>query len=76
MTAGAPPRCRRNTLGPCSASALAESLALLGGLPYLNRVGPGGIILIIVIIEIIVLFVIIYIIAIIVITGVVFEGTR
>jgi hypothetical protein len=43
MTAGAPPRRRRNTLGPGSASALAASLALLGGLPYLNRVGPGGV---------------------------------
>ncbi len=43
MPAGAPPRRRRNTLGPCSASALAVSLARLGGLPYLNRVGPGGV---------------------------------
>jgi hypothetical protein len=43
MTVGAPPRRRRNTLGPGSASALAASLARLGGLPYLNRVGPGGV---------------------------------
>ena len=39
MTAGAPPRRRRNTLGPVSASARMESLARLCGLPYLNRVG-------------------------------------
>jgi hypothetical protein len=38
-----PPRSKRNTLGPGSASALAASLALLGGLPYLNSVGPGGV---------------------------------
>jgi hypothetical protein len=43
MTASGPPRSRRNTLGPGSATALAASLALLGGLPYLNRVGPGGV---------------------------------
>jgi hypothetical protein len=43
MTAGAPPRRRRNTLGPCSASARAASLALLGGLQFLNCVGPGGV---------------------------------
>jgi hypothetical protein len=43
MTAGAPPLRRRNTLGPCRASALAAFLALLGGLQYLNRVGPGGV---------------------------------
>jgi hypothetical protein len=41
MTAGTPPRRRRNTLGPGSASARAASLALLGGLQFLNRVGPG-----------------------------------
>jgi hypothetical protein len=43
MTAGAPPRRRRKALGPGSASALAASLARLGGLSYLNRVGPGGV---------------------------------
>jgi hypothetical protein len=37
------PRSRRNTLDSGSASALAASLARLGGLPYLNRVGPGGV---------------------------------
>ena len=36
MTAGAPPRSRRNPLGPCCASALAASLTQLGGLSYLN----------------------------------------
>jgi hypothetical protein len=43
MTAGTPPRRRRNTLGPGSASALAASLTLLSGLQYLNSVGPGGV---------------------------------
>jgi hypothetical protein len=43
MTAGAPPRSRCNTLGHGSASALAGSLAQLGGLQYLNSVGPGGV---------------------------------
>ena len=41
MTAGAPPRSRRNTLGPGSASARAASIALLGVLQFLNCVGPG-----------------------------------
>ncbi len=36
MTAGAPPRRRRNALGPCCAWALAASLTQLGGLSYLN----------------------------------------
>jgi hypothetical protein len=34
---------RRSTLGPGSASALAASLAQLGSLSYLNRVGPGDV---------------------------------
>ncbi len=38
ITAGTPPRRRRNALGSGSASALAASLARLGGLSYLNFV--------------------------------------
>ena len=41
MTVCAPPSRRRNILGPCSASALAASLARLGGLSYLN-LGVAG----------------------------------
>ncbi len=43
MTAGAPPRRRRNALCPGSALALAASLARLGGMSYLNCLGPGGV---------------------------------
>jgi hypothetical protein len=79
-TVGAPPRRRRNALGPCSASALAASLARLGGLPYLNlgdegRCKASRYYFDYCHIRDNCAFVIIYIIAFIVLIGVVFEGT-